>query len=134
MKFLNALNKINGLGPQKMKMLLDFFGFAEKAWKSDFQSLAQSGIGENLAKKIISERVKINPDEEMEKLAKENIRMLALNDPLYPHLLREIPSAPSILYIKSTLDLSEIFSSPMIAVVGSRKMTPYGKQAAYIFS
>ena len=134
MKYLNALNTINGLGPQRMKMLLDFFDSSEKAWQSDFQNLVRSGIGESLANKIISEREKLNPDEEMEKLAKENIRMIALYDPLYPPLLREIPSAPSILYIKSALELSEIFSSPMIAIVGSRKMTQYGKQAAYIFS
>lgn len=134
MKYLNALNKINGLGPQKMKMLLDFFGSPENAWKSDFQNMIQSGIGESLANKIVSEREKINPDEEMEKLARENISMIALSDPLYPPLLQEIPSAPSILYVKSDLKIGEIFGSPMIAIVGSRKMTPYGKQAAYIFS
>jgi len=134
MKFLNALNKIQGLGPQKMKMLLGSFGSLEKAWKSAFRSLVQSGIGEILANKIIAERGKINPDEEMEKLAKENIRIMALEDPLYPPLLREIPSAPSILYIKSNLEIREIFSDPMIAIVGSRKMTSYGKQAAYTFS
>lgn len=134
MKYLNALNKISGLGPQRMKMLLDFFGSAENAWRADFQNLIQSGIGESLAKKIVSEKEKIDPDEEIEKLSRENIQMLALDDSAYPPLLREIPSAPSILYVKSFSSIPEIFSSPMIAVVGSRKMTPYGKQAAYIFS
>ncbi|MFA5777338.1 MAG: DNA-processing protein DprA [Parcubacteria group bacterium] len=134
MKFLNALNKINGLGPQKMKMLLDFFGSPENVWKSDFQNLVQSGIGESLANKIVSEREKINPEEEMEKLAKENVRIIALNDSAYPPLLREIPSAPYILYIKSTLELSEIFSGYLISIVGSRKMTSYGKQVAYSFA
>jgi len=134
MKYLNALNKINGLGPQKMKILLDFFGESEIIWKSNFQSLIQSGIGENLSNKIILERKKINPDEEMEKMTKENIQMIDFGNPLYPPLLREIPSAPYILYAKSELKISEIFSGYLISIVGSRKMTSYGKQVAYSFA
>ena len=134
MKYLNALNKINGLGPQKMKILLDFFGESETIWRSDFQNLIQSGIGESLSNKIVLERENINPDEEMEKLAKENIRMIDFRNPLYPPLLREIPSAPYILYVKSNLELSEIFSGYLISIVGSRKMTSYGKSVAYSFA
>jgi DNA processing protein len=134
MKFLNALNKIQGLGPQKMKMLLDFFGSAENIWKADFQNLTQSGIGESLAHKITAEREKINPEEELEKLAKENIRAIDFQSPYYPALLREIPSAPYLLYIKSSLSIPDIFRNPMVAMVGSRKMTGYGKQVAYSFA
>ena len=134
MKYLNALNKINGLGPQKMKILLDFFGEAENVWKADIQDLIQTGIGEILSNKIISERDRINPDEEMEKLAKENIRMISFHDPSYPPLLKEIPSAPYILYVKSDLELSEVFSGYLISIVGSRKMTSYGKRVAYSFA
>ncbi|MFH0969422.1 MAG: DNA-processing protein DprA [Patescibacteria group bacterium] len=134
MKYLNALNKIQGLGPQKMKMLLDFFDSSESIWKANCKELIQSGIGESLLNKIISEREKINPEEEMEKLAKENIKAIDFQNPDYPPLLREIPSAPYILYIKSSLEITELFKNPAIAIVGSRKMTSYGKQAAYSFA
>lgn len=134
MKYLNALNKINGLGPQKMKILLDFFGSSKNTWEASFEDLAKSGIGESLANKIASERKNINPDEEMEKLDKENIRIIDFGNSSYPPLLREIPSAPYILYVKSDLELSEIFSGYLISIVGSRKMTSYGKQVAYSFS
>lgn len=134
MKFLNALNKINGLGPQKMKILLDFFGDSQKIWEADFESLEKSGIGRNISEKITFERKKINPDEEWEKLSKENIRIIDFKNPFYPPLLKEIPSAPYILYVKSNLEISELFKSPMIAIVGSRKMSSYGKQVAYSFS
>ena len=70
----------------------------------------------------------------MEKLEKNRVKTIAFNDPLYPPLLREIPSAPYILYIKSDLELSEIFSGYLISVVGSRKMTSYGKRVAYSFA
>ena len=68
MKYLNALNTIHGLGPQKMKILLDFFGESESVWNSSFEDLIKTGIGEAISNKIVFEREKISPDEEMEKL------------------------------------------------------------------
>ncbi len=133
MKYFNALNKI-GVGPQKMKMLLDLFSSSEAIWKAGLEKLIQSGIGEKLANKLIAERKNIDTDQEMERLKKENIRIIGQDDPNYPPLLKEIPNAPYILYIRSELEISQIFNSPMIAVVGSRKMTSYGKQAAYSLS
>lgn len=140
--FLNALNIINGLGCQKMKMLLGFFETAEKAWQADLSQLEKSGIGPSLAHKIIAERADINPDEEWEKLEKENIKMVTLSDENYPALLEEISSPPYVLYIKTNDNNfsargGPAFSwneSPMIAIVGSRKFTQYGKQAAENFA
>lgn len=134
MKYLNALNKINGLGPQKMKILLDFFKNSKNIWEADFENLSKTGIGESLSNKIISERGRINPEKEWEKLEKENVRMIVFDDSSYPPLLKEINGAPYVLYVKSSFELSQIFEKPMIAMVGSRKMTSYGKQIAYSFA
>jgi len=60
-------------------------------------------------------------------LEKENIQMILETDPQYPILLKEIPTAPYILYMKGEMDLN----APMISIVGSRKYTTYGSQAAY---
>lgn len=129
MKYLNALNIIDGVGSQKMSLLLEFFGSAENAWKASPEELRQSRIGEVLAEKIIQERKKIDPDAEWEKLQKENIQVIALSDPAYPGLLRQIHNPPSLLYIKGVCNNFNI--SPMIAIVGSRKFTAYGNQAAF---
>lgn len=131
MKYLNALNKIQGVGSQKMKILLDFFGTAEDVWKANPSDLKKSKIGVALAEKIITEREKINPDEEWEKMEKENIKMFTLENSEYPKLLGEIPNPPYILYMRGDFDLN---STPMLAVVGSRKYTAYGKQVAYELS
>lgn len=123
MKYINALNRINGLGPQKMQRLLNFFPTSEEAWKADFQDLVASGIGEKLAEKILIEKNAINPDEEWEKLEKENIKMLLLSSHDYPNLLKEIPNPPYIIYMKGEIDFN---SRPTISIVGSRKYTEYG--------
>lgn len=134
MKYLNALNKIQGVGSQKMKILLDFFGKAENIWKAGFADLKKSKIGDSLAEKIVSEREKINPDEEWEKMEKENIKMVMLTDENYPKLLKEIPSSPYITYVKSSEEKFDFNANPMLAVVGSRKFTQYGKQVAENFA
>jgi DNA processing protein len=126
MQYLNALNKINGVGPQRMKMLLGFFGEAENAWKANREEIEQSGIGPAITEKIIAERPMINPGEEWEKLTRENIQLLTPDNPDFPKLLKEIPSAPFVLYKKGHLDLN---AAPLLSVVGSRKFTAYGHQA-----
>ncbi|EKE16102.1 MAG: hypothetical protein ACD_11C00030G0010 [uncultured bacterium] len=130
MKYLNALNKIDGVGSQKLALLMAHFGSAEKIWKADFSELVRTGLSEKLAEKIVVEKNNINPDQEWEKLQKENISLITLNDPDYPRLLKEIHNPPYILYIKGDASL---LNSPCLAVVGSRKYTSYGHQVANAF-
>lgn len=132
MKYLHALNCISGIGSKKLQMLLNYFPSAEEAWKGSLSSLQLSGIGEKTAEKLFWERNNINPDQEWEKLEKENIKILTNDLTDYPTLLKEIPNPPYILYYKGN---SSFFNSfPCIAIVGSRKFSPYGRQAAEYLS
>ncbi len=131
MKYLNALNRIEGIGAQKMRLLVGFFGSAEAAWKADFPDLEKSGIGKAAAAKVIEQRKNIDPDAEWEKMQKENIRLIDWESSDYPILLREISNPPYLLYARGNLDLN---SAPIISIVGSRKYTQYGKQVAENFS
>jgi len=127
MLYLNALNKIPGIGPQKMKLLMNRFGDSKKVWESDLSEIMAGGINEKLAQIIIRERVRINPELEWEKLTRENIRLIDFDSPDYPRLLKEIPSAPYLIYYKGDYDFN---SRPLLAIVGSRKFTTYGQQVA----
>lgn len=127
MIYLNALNKIPGIGPQKMKLLMNRFGDSKKVWESDLSEIMAGGINEKLAQIIIRERVRINPELEWEKLTRENIRLIDFDSPDYPRLLKEIPSAPYLIYYKGDYDFN---SRPLLAIVGSRKFTTYGQQVA----
>lgn len=48
-----------------------------------------------------------------------------LNDPTYPALLKQIHDPPSRLFVRGRMP-----SGPMIAVIGSRRATPYGQRVA----
>lgn len=131
MKYLHALNKIENVGPQKIKKLLAYFGTAENIWRSDLGELNSALDGHKLAEKIFQEKVNINPDDEWQKLEQENIRLLDFENPDYPTLLKESHNPPYILYTKGTLD-PNLHSA--IAIVGSRKYSPYGAQLAASFA
>ncbi len=52
-------------------------------------------------------------------------------DPRYPPLLREISSAPSLLFVRGDVDT---LSLPQLAIVGSRSSTPAGSETARRFA
>lgn len=49
----------------------------------------------------------------------------APDKPTYPERLRHIPDAPQQLFM--TKDIADILGQPTLAIVGSRKVTPYGR-------
>jgi DNA processing protein len=132
MKYLNALNIISGIGPQKIKILLNYFPSPEDIWRADIKELGASGISEKLAERIAFERKNISPDEEWKKLEKENIKIVTLDSLDYPELLKEIHNPPYILYIKGKI--GTLKSNPIISIVGSRKCSHYGTQTALSFA
>lgn len=127
MQYLNAFNKIPGVGSQKLGKLATFFPNFETAWKASYKDLIASGLGEKLAQKIILERKNIQPEKEWEILQKENIQLLSLHSQNYPRLLKEIANPPFVLYAKGNFDFN---LKPLISVVGSRKYSSYGSQVA----
>lgn len=131
MKYLNALNKISGVGPQKMKTLMGYFNDSELIWKAGLSDLKNSGLGDVLAERIFFERKNINPDKEWEKIEKEEIKVIDIGNSDYPAPLKEIPNPPYILYVKGNYDLNE---KACLAIVGSRKYSAYGAQIAETFA
>ena len=57
--------------------------------------------------------------------------IIGFDSPFYPRQLKEISSPPLVLYLQGDISL---LSEPQIAVVGSRRCTPYGQQKAYQFA
>ena len=64
------------------------------------------------------------------KCCKDNgIKILTMYSSKYPDRLRNIPSPPLILYIKG--NFPEVDSEPMFCIVGPRKVTKFGRKAAF---
>jgi len=124
-KYYNAFNLIGEIGPIRFKKLAFYFKNLENAWHAGAKELEQSGLDSRTIEKILKLRPTISPDKEWEKLVKEQISAITINDKIYPKLLKETYDPPAILYIKGRL--AEALNSPL-AVVGARKMSSYGAQ------
>ena len=124
-KYFNAFNLINGIGPITFKKLLSYFHLLENAWSADFSEFNQAGLSQSLVNQIKKQRLKINPDWEMERISKEKISLITVQDKNYPKLLKEIYAPPPLLYIKGNIEPKDDFS---IGIVGTRKLSLYGRQ------
>ena len=90
-----AFSRVIGIGPMRFKLLLDFFqDDVEVAWRADSKALAQAGLDQKIIESFLRQRVSINPQQEMERLSKYRIHVIAYNDKLYPPLLKQIDYAP----------------------------------------
>ncbi len=125
LKSLIILNSIPLLGPIRIKNLINHFGSAENVLSASIEELSSvEGININIVNNIKKFKNKINPEEEIEKIEKENIKLLTYSDPDYPSMLKYLSDAPILLYIKGNILKEDILS---IAIVGTRKPTSYGK-------
>lgn len=138
-KYYLAFSVFPGIGPLRFHLLREYFHTAQKAWHAPLRELIHIGLGEKLSKKFHSFRSTFDVNKYIKKLQKEHVSILTIKDKRYPPLLKAIPDAPFVLYIKgkqvSKKDIcgkkiyEKIDLSRTIAVVGTRKITPYGKAA-----
>jgi DNA processing protein len=63
----------------------------------------------------------------MSKLEARGIHILTWDDELYPRRLKEIDQPPPVLYMLGTLKAEDFWS---VAVVGTRRVSAYGRQVA----
>lgn len=131
-KYFNAFNQFPGIGPQKFKKLLERFGTLKRAWEAPISELKIILQNEETAAAFAEKRKKINPDEEMEKVEKSGVKIITIADKNYPRILREIPNPPALIYVRGQYLFSAEGAAPKpaIGVVGARKFTQYGKEAA----
>ncbi|OGI14268.1 MAG: DNA protecting protein DprA [Candidatus Moranbacteria bacterium RIFCSPHIGHO2_01_FULL_54_31] len=129
---LYALSLIPGIGHKTLRALMEHFGSPEAVWTADEPSLlAVAGLRPKTLAALVSGRTTIDPEREWDTITRQGIGILAYTDDAYPSLLKEIPDAPALLFVRGQYDWSP---KPLIAIVGSRKFTSYGEQAAHRFA
>lgn len=116
-----------GIGPKKFSTLLKHFGTAESSWNADYHEL-EKVLGNSLAEKLCEFKRTFHVEVYIEKLRQKNVEVLTLQDDEYPHLLREVPNAPFVLYVKGNKKiLNQVLIRKYCAIVGTRKITSYGR-------
>lgn len=126
-----AFSAFPGIGPVRFKLLLDWFSSAKKAWQASRKDLLKINLGEKLTEKFDQFRRNFSVEGYAKKLKEKEVNFLILTDEKYPKLLREISDPPFVLYIKGKRVKGEGDKwdiSKSIAVVGTRKITNYGRE------
>ena len=124
-KYWNAINLDPKIGPKRFKLLYNHFRDMEQAFKADFSELKRAGLEKKIIEHFMAKRAEVDPDQEMEKLEKEEIRIITIKDKEYPKRLKEIYNPPGLLYIRGEFIKEDELA---LAVVGTRKISSYGKQ------
>lgn len=123
-KFLHAI-LLTGAEYDSIQKIRAYFGSYQAAWESNMPELAAVGLSGERAEAIVKARETIRPDEEMRKLVSQSIALITSGEAEFPQEFTNIASPPFYLYIKGRISPAK----PRFAVVGTRKATPYGKQA-----
>jgi DNA processing protein len=120
-----AFHSISGIGSQRLRHLIAVFGSALNAWQASDKELRRLG-SEPWVNTLIQQRSQLDPVHIEKKLALKEIETVILEEEHYPVMLRELADAPPLLYYKGKIEPDR----QGVAIVGSRKATPYGRAAA----
>jgi DNA processing protein len=118
---------MRGIGRVRIQQLEDHFGSLQEAWRGTPGELKASGIDEGALRSITESRTQIDPEGEAAKLAPHGIRAVTWHDDQYPRQLREIYDKPPVIFVRGELQQCDEWS---VAVVGTRRVTVYGRQVA----
>src|SRR6185295_17545150 len=126
------LNMTPGIGPRAAAKLLERFGSAEAVYNATRAELEHLRLPPETVDSIIARDLRARAEAEITEVRKLGGDILLLDDGVYPSPLREIYDPPIVLYVKGAW--SECLDQPCIGIVGSRRCSTYGQNAAIMLA
>jgi DNA processing protein len=127
-----ALNMTPGIGPRAAAKLLERFGSAEAVYSATRAELEKLRLLPEAVESIIARDLFTRAEAEIESVRRLGADLLILDDGVYPALLREIYDPPITIYVKGAWEAC--LDQPCVAVVGSRRCSTYGQNAALMLA
>jgi DNA processing protein len=124
-KYWVGFNMVKGIGAVRFQTLMDTFGDARSAWQAPVDELRAAGIGLKIVEKLVQLRSQIDLDQIWEQILADKIQVITWEDEIYPRRLKEIDQPPPVLYILGDYLPEDEWA---VAIVGTRRITPYGRQ------
>ena len=122
-----ALALTPGLGPTRVRKLVERFGSTEAVFRASLTELESAEIQAVSAQSLATGKSAELAREELARASDANVTVVSIEDAFYPSRLKEIYDPPAILYVRGN---PEVLTKPGIAVVGTRHPTPYGSGMA----
>lgn len=124
-KYWVGFNLIKGIGAVRMQALLNHFDNLESAWKATPIDLSKAGLSRKLIERIVLARDQVNLEKVWARIESQGIKILTWKDQAYPQRLKEIEQPPPVLYVRGDYLPDDLYA---VAIVGTRRVTPYGRQ------
>ena len=122
------LNAFLYLRADWLERLIELFGSAQEILRQDAPTLArEANLNPDTAAKLLQAAYSINPQEEWDKTEKLGGHIYLPEDEEYPQSLRNCKEAPLAIYVLGKLPPEE---HACVGMVGTRKITPYGRRVA----
>jgi len=126
-KYWIALSRVPRIGRVRITQLESHFGRLEHAWTAAAGELKAAGLDSATLSAVVAARDKIDPDDELELLHRHGVQAITWHDPGYPPRLQEIFDRPPVLFVRGALAQADEWA---VAVVGTRRVSVYGRQVA----
>ena len=120
-----ALQRVKGIGDINAKKLIAYCGSAKKVLTEKRQILEKiNGIGAFTLKNLFDSANLKEAEKELKYLQKNNIETFYFEDKNYPKRLKHCVDAPILFFKEGDFKLN---NQPIISIVGTRKITSYGR-------
>jgi DNA processing protein len=121
------LSLADGLGCRSANRLLETYPSPASILAAPPAELIGHSIPEFVVHSLQAQETRRRAELELGKCLQNGIQLLVQDDPEYPKLLKEIYDPPIILFVKGEV---KCLNTPAVAIVGSRRATPYGLNTA----
>ncbi len=122
-----GLARVEGLGVRSAHKLTDRFGSPQAAYMASLTELETTGLPAPVCQAIFAQSGLKEAEKEIEAATKLNCSLLTYSSEGYPPLLRQIADPPLVLYVRGDV---QALAGPCVAMVGTRRPSTYGLQAA----
>ena len=119
-----------GLGATNFALLLARFQAIEAAWNATPEELTSAGLDPQYIRAMSKARASFDAERELNLLERAGARALTWLDEGFPPNLRDIPQSPPVIFVRGNLGPQ---FDQAVAVVGTRHVTPYGRQVTEHF-
>ncbi len=113
-----------GIGTARLNDLIRRFRTLEKAWNAKEKDFRELGMP-SFYKRFDEFRTTFNLEKYLTQLKKYEVSYVSIVDKDYPKGLKKLSNPPMVLYFRGN---KKLFNKPSIGVVGTRKVTTYGKE------
>jgi DNA processing protein len=129
--YVIALTLLKGVGPRTAKMLISEYGEAEDFfYEKKLNKKSFSGFSKDKIRTSDRTKALLRAEKEINFVLKHDVRLLYYKNKDFPQRLKGCVDAPIIMYAKGNFETNPVRS---VAVVGTRKITDYGKSVTESF-